>query len=77
MSGSYIELFGYSKKNPEDLLAMREVTLVVDSGQAADLARFFSRCAEHIEKNEQWEHEHFPAESCASIVVFNKKSRSP
>ena len=54
-----MKCYGYSKEDNDDLLEMSEVTLQADSKLLRNMANFLSSCADRIETDSEWEHEHF------------------
>lgn len=72
-----MKCFGYDKNNEDDLLDMSEVTLQTNSDMLRKLASFLVKCADEIENDQDWEHEHFSdylpdGEDVIDIVVFNE-----
>ena len=72
-----MKCFGYDKNNEDNLLDMSEVTLQTNSDMLRKLAGFLVKCADEIEGNQGWEHEHFSdylsdGEEVIDIVVFNE-----
>ncbi|MDP3289458.1 hypothetical protein [Methyloversatilis sp.] len=43
----------------EDLVALSEIAIQVEPGVLKDIAAFFSQCAQEMEVESSWEHEHF------------------
>ena len=54
-----MKCYGYSKKDNDDLLEMDEITLQANPQLLKSFAKFLSDCAERIETDSDWEHEHF------------------
>jgi len=68
------KLYGYGQSDDAELLELREVTILVDAEQARALSEFLARCAQKMEANPAWEHEHFAGEEATDLVVFNLHS---
>lgn len=66
-----IKLYGYGLLNGKNLIELQEVTICVDQSKALALRDFFARCAEQMQLNPKWEHEHFQGDESADIIVFN------
>ena len=58
-------LFGYSK-NGDTLLEMAEVSLQASPHQLKSFAAFILKCADEMQKNPLWEHEHY-SDNCESV----------
>lgn len=54
-----MKCYGYAKSENDTLLEMREMTLQADSESLKRLAKFLFKCAEKIEADPGWQHEHF------------------
>lgn len=68
-----LKLYGYSSSDGERLLKLREVTLFADSKQVKALSKFLAQCAQEMEANPEWEHQHFAGGGSADIIVANPK----
>jgi len=53
-----MKCYGYSKTDDEELLELREITILADSKDLHHLASFLVDCAVQIDSNPDWEHEH-------------------
>lgn len=72
-----MKFFGYDKVNTADLLTLGEVTIQASSKELRDLASFIAKCADDMEKDLDWEHEHFldvvPDASCdVDLIIFRE-----
>lgn len=65
------KLYGYSRSDNGELLDLREVTVCIDPKQARALSEFLARCAQEMEANPAWEHEHFSGGETTNFIVFN------
>ena len=54
-----LNLFGYSNVEESELLTLNEVTIQADTTKLRALAKFINKCADEIDSDEGWEHEHF------------------
>jgi hypothetical protein len=71
-----MNIYGKRERHTDEPDKLEEVTLVVTAEDLANLARFFTTCAEEMAANPEWEHRHFqdflksrrPAN--ADLVVF-------
>jgi hypothetical protein len=74
-----MKCFGYIKNNTDELQELTEVTLQANSEDIRRLASFLIRCADEMDHNPDWEHEHLSDYSVsendkADIVVFKDDS---
>lgn len=60
-----MKFYGYSKDG-DVLLEMAEVSLQANPHQLKSFAAFILKCADGMQKNSQWEHEHY-SDNCASV----------
>jgi len=71
-----IKCFGYIKNDAESSLSeFSEVTFQSNANNLRLLASFLSKCADEIDNNPNWEHEHFKDslpfdEAQAEIIVY-------
>ncbi len=49
--------FGY-KEDSDEIIELKEITLQMNSKDLRELSRFLTACAEALENNIDWEHEH-------------------
>ena len=70
------KLYGYSASGDECLLSLREVTLFADSNQVRALSTFLARCAQEMETNPEWEHQHFADGKFPDIIVSNAQHKT-
>ena len=68
--------FGY-KKGDEDLKKFNEITIQSNPRSLIILSDFFKKCAEKIEKDNDWEHEHFndflpDNDLDFDLIIYNK-----
>jgi hypothetical protein len=74
-----MKCYGYSKNN-NNLLYLSEVTVQADPSSLRELAKFIYECANEIELDDDWEHEHFVDASSdnqnseTDFIVFNPRS---
>lgn len=60
-----MKFFGYSKDG-DVLLDMAEVSLQANPHQLKSFAAFILKCADGMQKDSQWEHEHY-SDNCESV----------
>ena len=54
-----MKLFGYSRKNEDSVIDLKELTLTANPKELLELADFFQQCAKEIKEDPSgWEHEH-------------------
>jgi len=70
------KLYGYSASGDECVLSLREVTLFADSNQVRALSTFRARCAQEMETNPEWEHQHFADGKFPDIIVSNSQHKT-
>lgn len=71
------EIYGYSSSGEEELLELREVTILADPHQLRVLSEFLVKCAQEMEATREWEHRHFAEGESADIIIANPRYRSP
>jgi len=55
---TYMKCYGYSTDEEDKLLELIEVTIQFSPEKLRQTASFLTKCADAIEKDEEWEHEH-------------------
>ncbi len=74
-----MNFFGYSKSTNDELLELIEMTVQASPEKLRKLASFLNQCADDIESDEGWEHEHFSDytsdfdESSPDLIVFKEQ----
>ena len=73
-----MKCFGYTKSDAETLAEFSEVTLHAKPEDLRRLASFLMKCADEIDSDTDWEHEHLSDVSpCGTdevdIIVFNEQ----
>jgi hypothetical protein len=76
MAAKDFEIYGYSHSDSHSLLNLREVTLRVSPRIARELSEFLARCAQEMEKNPDWEHQHFDGGGTTDVIVFSSINRA-
>lgn len=70
-----MKIYGYSNTNSEGIIEMNEITISAGPCTLREVANFFSKCANEIEKDSDfWEDKHFKGNNTPQIVVFNQDS---
>ncbi len=64
-----LDLYGYSETDDKQLLKLREVTICADSKQVRAISEFFVRCANEMDANPEWGHQHFGGGGEASDII--------
>lgn len=54
-----MKFFGYVENNKDELFQFSEVTLQAKPASLKSVASFLLKCAQEIEENEFWEHQHY------------------
>ena len=54
-----MKIFGYANEMPNNLVSLNQITIQADSKSLKILAEFLTKCAEDMDKDSDWEHEHF------------------
>jgi len=71
-----MNLYGCCDESSE-VLTLKEVTVQASSEEIRKLAKFFLQCADEIDNDDRWEHEHLSDfeelySGGAEIIVFRK-----
>lgn len=69
-----MNLYGH-KQNADELLSLNDVTIQASPEELRNTAEFLLHCANSIEKDSSWEHEHLndylkTGDASSDIVVF-------
>lgn len=70
-----LDLYGYSEADDKQLLRLREVTIFADSKQVRAISEFLVRCANEMDANPEWEHQHFGGMKAPDIIVCNSRRK--
>jgi len=73
-----MKCFGYSKNDDEELLELTVVTFQADPRMLRKLADFLIHCANNLESEAGWEHEHLcdylaDEEFSVDVVVYRNE----
>lgn len=74
-----MKFFGYIEGNKDQLFQLSEVTLQAEPTTLKSVANFLLKCAQEMEENEFWEHEHYSDDSISNnesvdFIIFSDKS---
>ena len=71
-----MKIYGYSNNTNEEPMELNEVTISSNPNSLRKISEFLLKCAEEIEKNNEWEHEHLPAQNQEpKLIVFNENAK--
>ncbi len=76
-----MKCFGYAKGNGEILHELTEVAFQMSPEETRRMASFFMACADKMESDNGWEHEHFrdyahDGFSGVDVILFAEKERA-
>ena len=54
-----MKVYGYSLEDDDSLLSMGEVSIQATPNELRKISSFLLKCAEDLEKNDDFDHEHF------------------
>jgi len=71
-----MKIYGYSNNTNEEPMELNEVTISSNPNSLRKISEFLLKCAEEIEKNNEWEHEHLPSQNEEpKLIVFNENAK--